>query len=376
MRKQVWVIQCIMLLSLVLLGVAGAAPANSHRVVHSRVRMVNNGHGEDRDLACVEWKTDSGKSVGQVLVPVTGTGRTGPVSLLLACVGGASKISYSAGSIPNYGEWDTREWQWWNGLSFRFIDQMRPRYHSTTFGGVDQSTAGVRVWSRFSCDDIITTQEWFFGDLPDENSAVYDCLITVRNNRQETLHEYGQFFACYTAWNERRKTPVWNQAKQRWTSSGTGLGHFYWSSAGKLVNYVDEGGTHLDYYVVAKDSSFEKLGHIPHCPRGGGKVRDTWQHPVSVSQPGPGGYRHIVLCEKATTSAVACGMQGIAQDYLICPPGEVFKSGESFQVHVRHLVVSAAPDELAEKLESWWHDFTRDHMRIKTLSSPVYPPAK
>jgi hypothetical protein len=349
------------------------APGGLRKAVHSSVRIEENGHGEGRDLVSVDWKTRSGKAVGQVLVPVTGKGRTGPVSLLLACVGGASQIPYTAGSIPNCGEWDTREWQWWKGLSLNFIDQiqMRPRYHSTTVGGVDQGAGGIRVWSQFSCDDVTTTQEWFFSDLRDEDSAIYDCLITVRNDRKDTLDEYGQFFACYTAWNELVKTPVWDQTKRQWTPSRTGLGHFYWSFDGELVNYLDKGGSHLDFYVVAKGSPFEKLGYIPHCPHGEGKVRDTWRHPVSVSQPGPGGYRHIVLCEEAATSAVACGMQGVAQDYLIYPPSGAFKSGDTFRVHVRHLVVRASPDELPGKLESWWRDFTADHERIESLSRPV-----
>ena len=159
----------------------------------------------------------------------------------------------------------------WKGLSFNVIDQMRPRYHSTTVGGVDQGAGGIRVWSQFSCDDVTTTQEWFFSDLRDEDSAIYDCLVTVRNDREETLDEYGQFFACYTAWNQEVKAPVWDHTKRKWEPSTTGLGHFYWSSNGELVNFLDKGGSHLDYYVVAEGSPFEKLGFIPHCPRGRGK---------------------------------------------------------------------------------------------------------
>ena len=337
----------------------------------STFRTLKEGHGEGRDLVVVTWKTQSGKEAGQVFVPVTGKGRTGPVSVVLASIGGNLSIPYTAGSIPNYAEWDTREFQWWKGLPFEFFNAKRPRFHSNTVGGVDEGPGGVRVWSQFICDGVRTTQEWFFNDLERENVGIYDCLITVRNDRKETLPEYGQFFACYTAWNYIAKPPVWDESSRKWSPDGEGIGHFYWSSGGKPVNYLDRGGTHLDFYVVRTASPFEKLGHIPHCPRGGGKVGDTWTHPVSVSQPGPGGYRHVVLCEEGPLSALACGMRGIAQDYLIYPPSGDFNPGEAFRVHIRHLLAKAAPDELPEMFEKWWGEFCVDHNRIRGLSRPV-----
>ncbi|MEX0712328.1 MAG: hypothetical protein WD278_08255, partial [Pirellulales bacterium] len=199
-------------------------------------------------------------------------------------------------------------------------------------------------------DQVETVQEWFFGDLDRPDQAAYDCLITIRNLGREPLEEYGQFFASYTAWNE-------------------GRGHFFWDEDGTLANFSDRGGTHLDFYVTAKGSPFEKLGRIPHCARGGGKIKAVWRHPALVSQPGPSGHRHVVLCEEARTAGVAQGMSGVAQDYILFPPGGTLRAGEPFSAHVRHLLVKPAADELlAKELEAWWNAFAEDHERVHKLS--------
>jgi hypothetical protein len=305
---------------------------------HSSHRIQRDGHGNGRDLAILTWKTRGGEEAGEVQVPITGDGRIGPVSIKLPALGG----------VPNDNEWDTREWQWWKGYPFD-PGQKRPREVAPAVGGVDTGPGGVRVWTRFVCDDVETTQEWFFADLDRADRAVYDCLITVRNGGSKVLEEYGQFFASYTAWNKEK-------------------GHHYWATDGALVNYSDRGGRHLDYYVTAKGSAFDRLGYVPHCPRGGGKVKATWRHPVSVSQPGPRGHRHIVMTEEARTAAITQGMSGVAQDYIIYRPGGVLRPGGSFQVHVRHLIAEASPDQLPKALETWWSAFSKDHDRIRRLT--------
>ena len=324
-----------------LLALCGCADEEEPVTLQSEFNVVKEGHGPGRDLVVVTWKTRAGQPAGMVQVPVTGTGRVGPVSIDLPAVGG----------VPNANEWDTREWQWWKDCPF---DQarMRPRLDSTTTGGADAGPGGVRAWTRFVCDGVETTQEWFFDDLDGADQAAYDCVITITNHHAEALEEYGQFFACYTAWNGKK-------------------GHYYWNADGTLVNYQHMGSRHLDYYVTAGDSMFARLGRVPHCPRGEGAVKATWKHPVSVSLPGPGGYRHVVMSEEARTSAIAQGMQGIAQDYLIYPPEGRLAPGGTFRTHVRHLVVRATDEQLPQLLERWWAEFTRDHERIRRLSRDV-----
>lgn len=317
----------------------------------STFRIQTDGDGKGRDLAVVDWKTGSGEAAGEVKIPITGLGRIGPISVML----------HAAGDLPNAYEWDTREWQWWKDYPFD-LNQMRPREVAPASGGADFQPGGMRVWSRFNCDEVETTQQWFFHDLESTEQAVYDCLITVHNHRDETLEEYGQFFASYTSWNGRK-------------------GHLYWSEEGSLVNYQQAGSRHLDYYVAQAGSMFHRLGKVPHCPRGEGKVRATWKHPVSISLPNPRGYRHVLLTEEARTSAIAQGMQGLAQDFLIYPPAGRLKARQTFSVHVRHLIVEASDETLTDKLPTWWAAFVEDHQRVHRLArevstSKVASPAK
>ena len=303
--------------------------------------IVKDGHGKGRDLAIVTWKTKFGTTTGVVKAPITGNGRIGPVSLKLRVLG----------SIPNAYEWDTREWQWWKDYPFD-LNQMRPREVAPARGGGDTGPGGVRIWTRFVCDDIETVQEWFFADLAQIDHLSYDCVITVRSLRKNVLEQYGQFFASYTAWNGEN-------------------GHFYWNADGKLVNYKDVGSRHLDYYVTAAGSMFHKLGRVPHCPRGGGNVRATWKHPVSVSLSNSNGYRHVLMTEERRTAAIAQGMRGIAQDFLIYPTDAQLRLGEKFRVHVRHLIVKVSEKQLPEQLKLWWSKFAGEHQRFHKLSRPV-----
>ena len=307
-----------------------------------------SGHGEGRDLVVITWRATDSVEAGEVQVPVTGLGRTGPLSIQLKTMEG----------VPNFNEWDTREWQWWRDCPFD-TNQKRPREVSAATGGADLGPGGIRAWSRFVCDQVQTTQEWFFADLERPDEAVYDCLITVRNLTGQTLKEYGQFFASYTVLNGK--------------SMDLGRGHFYVDEDGSLVNYQEAGSHHLDYYVTAADSIFNKIGRVPHCPRGDGKVRARWKYPISISHPNSQGYRHIVLSEWARTSSIAQGMRGIAQDYLIYPLGGDLEPDGSFVVHVRHLVANIPEDELLPFLDRAWNAFEQDHDRVHGLSRPVVP---
>ena len=59
---------------------------------------------------------------------------------------------------------------------------------------------------------------------------------------------------------------------------------------------------------------------------------------------------------------------GIAQDYLVYPPEGRLRPGETFRVHIRHLIIRATDEQLPERLERWWAEFERDHQRIRGLS--------
>jgi hypothetical protein len=311
-----------------------AAQENAAMAPKTTVEMQKDAEGHD--IVLVTWKTRSGADIGQVRTRVSGLGRIGPMSTL------------ADGATPNENEWDTREWQWWKNYPFE-PQQMRPRELAYAAGGAEPIPGGVRVWTRFICDEVETAQEWFFMDLEDQAPIAYDCLITVRNRGKDVLDEYGQFFASYTSWNGQH-------------------GHFYWNEDGALVNYRDRGGRHLDYYVTAKDSAFAKLGVIPGCPRNNGQIKALWKHPVSVSQPGPDGRRHVLMSEEARTSAITMGMNGVAQDYLIYPAEGRLAPGAAFDVHIRHVIARPPEDDLIQSLETWWAEFTKDHQRVRGMT--------
>ena len=170
----------------------------------------------------------------------------------------------------------------------------------------------ICVTSQYTCDNIQTYQEWFFQPQDCDDLLTYNCQQTIQNCGSVDLVEYAQFFACYTETNREKS-------------------QFYWSKDRQFKSFESVGGKHLEAYIVAPGSPFERLGLIPHALRGGGKVADTWYQPVLVGQPSPKGWRHIVFTEPAATAGLASGMGGIAMDYIAYPGAGVFKRGESFQ---------------------------------------------
>jgi hypothetical protein len=75
----------------------------------------------------------------------------------------------------------------------------------------------------------------------------------------------------------------------------------------------------------------------------------------------------VILVEEAFAAAVTQGMDGTAQDYVIFPGPRALGPGESFQLHVRHLLVPTADKDLAEELPKWWSAFHSDHARVHAL---------
>ncbi|MBN1675788.1 MAG: hypothetical protein JXR37_32390 [Kiritimatiellae bacterium] len=307
--------------------------------------MIPDGYGPGKDKVAIVWKATTGAVAGHVEVLVSGEGNTGPQKIMLA----------AAGASPSQGAWDCREWHWWKNCPFDPAE-MRPRKTRAT-GGVDAGPGGIRVWSRYLTDGVEVLQEWFFDDLANADAGRYDALCTFRNTHDTTLEEYGQFFASYTAWNDPVGGGGWRHPNA--------AGHLYWNGAGQLVNFKTAGGAHLDYYVVEAGSPFHQLGHIPHCPKGGGVVKDVWKYPLSISQPNANGYRHVILCERNGVSALAQGENGVAQDYLLYPPGVDFEPGRTFSVHVRHLIEHLPSEpELPAFLDAAWQQFVAAHTRV------------
>ena len=335
----------------ILVGFTALAPplhADDAELGKTTFRIVKDGHGPTRDLVIVAWRRRSGDDFGDVEIPVTSgpttnssLGRIGPLALKLPALG----------SVPNAYEWDTREWQWWKGFSRPFGGENDEYTRLVPAdGGAERKEWGVRVWSRYVSDGVQTTQEWFFADLDQGEPVTYDCLITIQNVAQTPREEYGQFFATYVAWNQDR-------------------GHFYWAADGQLVNYLDRGARGLNYFVTARGSPYEKLGHVPHCARGGGKVKAVWQRPISVSHPGPRGFHHVQMTEEAVTAALGMGGRGYAQDYILAPPGMTLATGASFRAHVRHVFVKPTGGDWPKTLNSLWDDFSADHEQIHKMTS-------
>ncbi len=288
----------------------------------------------------VDVRTTENAPVGTVSVRVGGHTHTGPSSLVMA----GDETNF----IREGGAWDCREWQWWEGHSHG--DAKRPR-ESQSEGGMEQSDDLIRIWCRYETDGVATYQEWFFRDQEETGRLIYDCVQTVKSVSDEPLREYGQFFASYTQVNEDK-------------------GHWFWHGSGALVNYLSIGADHLDRYITGPNKPFRDIGNIRHCPRGDGLISGTRRHPVSVSHPSAADYRHIVLCEPRTTSAITMGMQGIAQDYLIHPrtPDQTLTPGATFTTHIRHAITRLPDGQETKVLQQLWGDFEGTHKKTTALS--------
>ncbi len=240
--------------------------------------------------------------------------------------------------VYNGGSWDSREWQWWKNHGRG--DEKWPRLAPAT-SGYEEREACERVTSEYTCDGIQTHQEWFFRAQDSHDVLTYDCRQTIRNCSPVDLVEYAQFFACYTEINR-------------------GKSLFYWAKDKEFRSFESIGGKHLDAYIVAPGSTFESIGLIPHALRGGGRVADTWHQPALIGHPSPKGWRHIIFTELATTAGLSSGMGGIAMDYIAYPGTDVFKSGETFSIRIRHHIARMPNPIRMDLVERLWEAFERD----------------
>ncbi len=287
---------------------------------------------EGISFADVALRHRDGRELASIRVRTAGHTHTGIASFLVADEG--FQLVYEDGS------WDCREWQWWKDHGRG--DEKWPRLVPADSGYKEQKTE-ISVTSQYTCDNIQTHQEWFFRPQDRGDVLTYDCRQTIENRGPVNLVEYAQFFACYTETNRAKS-------------------QFYWSTDKQFKSFESLGGKHLDAYIVAPDSSFERLGLIPHALRGGGKVADTWHQPVLVGQPSPKGWRHIVFTEPAATAGLASGMGGIAMDYIAYPGTNIFKRSESFSIRIRHHIAKMPGSIQTNLVEELWEAFAADLM--------------
>ena len=277
-----------------------------------------------------------GRLLASIRVRTAGHTHTGIASFVVAEEG--TELVY------NDGSWDCREWQWWKAHGRG--DEKWPRLAPAT-SGYEEQEAAKRVTSEYISDGIHTHQEWLFYAQDRDDVLTYDCWQMIRNCGPVDLLEYAQFFACYTEINREKS-------------------QFYWSADKQFRSFESLGGKHLDAYIVAPGSTFERLGRIPHALRGGGKVADTWHRPVLVGHPTPKGWRHIVFTEPAMTAGLASGMGGIAMDYIAYPEADVFESGETFSIRIRHHIVRMPDPIQMDLVERLWEVFEADLMGEST----------
>ena len=168
---------------------------------------------------------------------------------------------------------------------------------------------------------------------------------TPRRNRSKST---GIFFACYTSINGENS-------------------YWFWDAGGELVLWSDREAGHLNGYVSSAESYFQSSGNIPHCPRRNGRIIGAWRHPVLVSHASPGGWRSVILLDPETTGGVACGMQGVAMDFIFYPGHRerVFQPGSSFTSSVRHLMVKSSGLPSQRQLEEWWSQFQESRSEVR-----------
>ncbi len=75
----------------------------------------------------------------------------------------------------------------------------------------------------------------------------------------------------------------------------------------------------------------------------------------------------MILLDPETTGGVACGMQGVAMDFIFYPGHRerVFQPGSSFTSSVRHLMVKSSGLPSQRQLEEWWSQFQESRSEVR-----------
>jgi len=262
---------------------------------------------------------------------------------------GLQSVKTSAEGASNWvrdsdrsGAWDYREWQWWKGHPWG--DSCRPRYWTTADFSTDEQSVSI----KYRTDGFASSQNFLLPKIVDRKSPHWDLLVSVENISGKAVEEYGQFFACYTNFNE--PDSFW-----------------FWEAGNRLTRFVDRGVEHLNGYVANPRAYFLSGGAIPHCPRGGGKIVSQWHRPVLISQASPGGWRSVIMLEPEFTAGLSQGIHGAAMDYIIFPgpKATVFEDGASFSVHVRHHLLKSLELPSVETIERLWKEFEISHESVR-----------
>jgi len=242
--------------------------------------------------------------------------------------------------------WDYREWQWWKGHPWG--DSCRPRYWTTA----EFSAGEKQIDVRFEIDGFDCVQKFFLPLTVDSASPHWDVVVSIRNVSGADVEEYGQFFACYTRFNDPNSC-------------------WFWEAGNRLTRFAEHGVEHLDGYVVHPNAYFAERGAIPHCPRGGGKIVSKWHRPVLISHPSPAGWRSVILIEAKYAAGLAQGIRGAAMDYIVFPGPAVqtFEDQTSFAVHVRHHLIKSPELPTTDALEQLWSSFEAAHAAVHQLAS-------
>ena len=255
--------------------------------------------------------------------------------------------------------WDYREWHWWKGHPFDFeargLDNpaywqsFRPRHWGNPRVDAERLRQGY-LGIDFETDGFYFSQDYLLPAQVEAGSVYWDMVFTATNSTGTQIEEYGHFFACYTSVNSNKS-------------------YWFWDGGGELVLWKDRGASHLNAYVTSSQAYFRPGGRIPHCPRGEGRIVGTWHHPVLVSHASPGGWRSVILLDQDTTGAIACGMQGVAMDFIFYPGHRqrIFQSGSSFSSHLRHLLVKSPDLPSLQQLEEWWRQFRESKSKVGRL---------
>jgi hypothetical protein len=242
------------------------------------------------------------------------------------------------------GAWHYREWQWWKGHPWG--DSCRTRYYADVkFQPADKLPRAAVI--SYLIDGFDCRQSFFVPETADDDAPYCDLVTSVRNASGTDVHEYGQFFACYTPLNDRRSC-------------------WYWDKSGELVLFADRGVSHLDGYIAHPSAYFLAQKAVPHCPRGAGKLVGRWSKPVLVSHASPAGWRSIVMIEPEFVAALAQGRQGVAMDYILFPGPDqpLFKNGAQFSAHIRHIMLLSSELPSIERLNELWTRFEKSHPAI------------
>ncbi len=271
------------------------------------------------------------------------------------------------------GAWDYREWQWWKGHPWG--ESCRCRYWCEPTFKPEKNAVTI----HYQVDGFESTQQYLLPQVVEAVAPHWDLVTTIKNISGSDVEEYGQFFACYTQFNQPNSFWFWEQGKGNAGKGSVGKRLADNGDAGKgllnsrLTLFSARGVDHLNGYVAHPAAYFLEGGAVPHCPRGEGKIVSRWYRPMLVSQPSPQGWRSIILVEPERTAAVSQGLKGAAMDYILFPgpARRTFAAGAEFSAHIRHHLLKSSELPSKERLDTLWKAFERSHSAVHRAAAEL-----